>query len=108
MADNYDVGKQPCQVLKRKYEGDGWPNVHECYRCRGKVSFCENCNRDHHEDGYETCQLKELIYRIGEYQRWAEPLMENDFANEGDKIFAWEQFSAAKEFLERCVARVKR
>ena len=36
-----------------------WENRHECVFCRdgiGTVSFCENCNRDHHNDGYETCK----------------------------------------------------
>lgn len=54
----YEKGEQPCSNLKRKFDGNSyatWENVHECYRCLGKVSFCENCAKDHHEDGYETC-----------------------------------------------------
>lgn len=58
--EDYSVGRQPCQNLKRA-PGDiaaapELANVHECYkRCGKTVSFCENCNRDHHEGGYETC-----------------------------------------------------
>jgi hypothetical protein len=60
--DEYAVGQQPCQELRRK-RGDiaaapELPNVHQCYRCGGRVSFCENCYRDHHENGYETCVLR--------------------------------------------------
>jgi hypothetical protein len=62
MSDRYSIGKQPCQDLKRAPGGimaaPEMPNVHECYRCGGNVSFCETCARDHHEDGYETCEPK--------------------------------------------------
>lgn len=59
MSDPYAVGKQPCQSLNRKTDGNPhavWLNVHQCYRCNGTVSFCENCYRDHHYNGYESCK----------------------------------------------------
>jgi hypothetical protein len=68
-ASRYAVGRQPCANFTPKDElfpGSG--NVHECLapfgapieeRCAvtrgGLVSFCTNCNRDHHQDGYENC-----------------------------------------------------
>lgn len=57
----FAVGRQPCQEFKPKRDGNGygeWDNRHECYRCAGLVSFCENCTRDHHADGYETCRAE--------------------------------------------------
>ena len=58
--EDYSVGRQPCQNLKRApgsiAAAPELANVHECYKGCGKtVSFCENCCRDHHEGGYETC-----------------------------------------------------
>lgn len=64
----YTLGEQPCTAFRPSddlFTGSG--NVHECFapfdregpRCAeshgGTVSFCENCNRDHHSGGYETC-----------------------------------------------------
>lgn len=53
--------QQPCQKFTPR-EGYYGPAVHECYcghavgkNCPKLVSFCENCNRDHHEDGYQNC-----------------------------------------------------
>ena len=56
MSDPYAVGRQPCDQLRRG-EGSmpGVDNIHSCHRCDKTVSFCDNCHRDHHEDGYETC-----------------------------------------------------
>lgn len=58
--EEYTLGRQPCRELKR---GRGniaaapeVPNVHECYLGCGKtVTFCDNCCRDHHEGGYDSC-----------------------------------------------------
>lgn len=58
MSGDYEAGRQPCEKYTPEIDGYGFPNVHECVFCRGgngTVSFCENCNRDHHSDGYETC-----------------------------------------------------
>lgn len=55
---DYTVGQQPCQDLKRQRDGNchgEWANAHCCYKCDMTVSYCENCNRDHHEGGYECC-----------------------------------------------------
>lgn len=56
---SFTKGKQPCKTYLPHQDGNEygtWNNVHECYRRCGKtVSFCLSCNRDHHEDGYETC-----------------------------------------------------
>ena len=57
---NFKTGKQPCDNFKPATEVNeyaSWDNLHECYRCKeGKVSFCDNCNRDHHTNGYDTCK----------------------------------------------------
>jgi len=54
----FTVGQQPCEKFKGQievHEHGAWENRHECYRCGGVVSLCENCRHDHHENGYETC-----------------------------------------------------
>lgn len=62
---DFTTGQQPCQDYTPMMTGNGyaeWANVHECFcghakgqDCSGTVSFCENCHRDHHSNGYETC-----------------------------------------------------
>ena len=62
---SFRVGQQPCQNFRAQRERNGyaeWSNRHECYcghakrnGCSLSVSFCENCSRDHHENGYEAC-----------------------------------------------------
>lgn len=56
MGNRYTVGSQPCQHLKRG-EGSfpGVPNVHQCPTCWGNRTWCENCCRDHHDNGWDTC-----------------------------------------------------
>lgn len=58
LTDQFKVGKQPCSKFKsmdEDYRFSG--NVHSCIYCNNKtVSFCENCCKDHHENGYETCK----------------------------------------------------
>jgi len=56
----YEIGQQPCDNFTPQMESNAyatWTNEHQCYRCGGDVtvSFCENCMRDHHSGGYETC-----------------------------------------------------
>jgi hypothetical protein len=53
----YTVGQQPCQNLRRKPgSAQGVVNVHWCPVCDGDRTFCENCNADHHANGWETCK----------------------------------------------------
>ena len=57
----YETGQQPCSNFTPHQEANAyaiWDNVHCCIYCHKTVSWCKNCNRDHHEDGYETCDLK--------------------------------------------------
>lgn len=59
--DEFTMGEQPCERFNQQLDGNeygAWGNIHECYKCSGKVSFCVNCCRDHHENGYETCKQK--------------------------------------------------
>lgn len=58
----YDIGRQPCQDLLR---GDAdiaalglgnRMNTHQCPVCWGLRTWCENCCRDHHDGGWETCK----------------------------------------------------
>ena len=59
----YTVGKQPCDNFKPQMEANEyamWENLHQCYRCGGEVSFCLNCYKDHHKNGYETCKPEEV------------------------------------------------
>jgi hypothetical protein len=58
-------GQQPCKNYVAEQDGNEyavWDNVHECFcghskglHCPFLISFCENCNKDHHEDGYQAC-----------------------------------------------------
>lgn len=58
--DRTDERCQPCE----HFTDDGDPyNVHECLapfepgpKCGGLVSFCDNCNSDHHHGGYNRCE----------------------------------------------------
>lgn len=44
-------------------------------------------------------ELQRLEKMVGDYVRWSEALIENQFPNEGDKIFALEQWSAVRAQL---------
>ena len=50
---HFATGDQPCQAFCR---GDDNPHDHYCATCDGLRAFCANCNRDHHEAGWETCK----------------------------------------------------
>ena len=55
---SFTKGKQPCSKLRPKQLQAGYDLIddyHYCTRCTGKVLFCENCHKDHHSNGYETC-----------------------------------------------------
>lgn len=66
MKTVFQEGQQPCQNFHPSRDHIG-TIVHECLWpfngsrpcCSqshgGTVSFCQNCNRDHHSGGYETC-----------------------------------------------------
>lgn len=60
---DFAIGQQPCQHFVPRWEGNAfgtWGNRHECYgRCGRLVSFYEKCNRDHHQNGYESCKPEE-------------------------------------------------
>lgn len=77
---SYSIGMQPCADFRAKDElfpGSG--NVHECFapfrgagpRCAethgGTVSWCENCNHDHHAGGWDTC--------AGGFQNFPSPMI---------------------------------
>ena len=67
MSDNFDLGQQPCTAFRPAQtitEHGAWDNRHSCCgpqirhekkECSALVSYCDNCHRDHHEGGYETC-----------------------------------------------------
>ncbi len=54
----YKKGNQPCNNFQVSEEGIYCDLVpHDCYKCRkSTVAFCKNCFRDHHYNGYETCE----------------------------------------------------
>ena len=58
--NKFEKGEQPCGFYTPQIDGNEygtWENQHECMRCEGSiVSFCLNCYRDHHANGYETCK----------------------------------------------------
>ncbi len=64
--NDYTTGKQPCDAFLASKESNAhgtWENEHECYApfipgsdiCGAPVSWCENCHKDHHSGGYDTC-----------------------------------------------------
>lgn len=56
MSD-YTIGQQPCQNLQRAGgSAPGVLNEHQRPRCEGVRTWCENCCRDHHAGGWETCK----------------------------------------------------
>jgi hypothetical protein len=56
----FTVGEQPCQNLLRgdsdALEPGNRMNAHQCPKCEGVRVWCDNCNRDHHQGGWETCK----------------------------------------------------
>jgi hypothetical protein len=65
MRDKFKKGRQPCDDYTPQQEMYR-DNKHECFgpygegneegpRCRQIVSFCENCRKDHHADGWDNC-----------------------------------------------------
>lgn len=71
----FEVGKQPCDNFNPSdscYPGGG--NLHECPGCCGCRSWCQNCNKDHHSEGWDLCgsntkhALRAIVARIkGEF-----------------------------------------
>lgn len=54
----YRTGDQPCDNFCPADPGD-FGTVHDCYSKCGRSGariFCENCSRDHHKDGWDTCK----------------------------------------------------
>ena len=53
-------GDQPCNNFMvgdhGMYTSPNTPQPHECPDCLGTRYFCANCNRDHHENGWESCK----------------------------------------------------
>ena len=57
---SYDTGQQPCDTFTPD-EFTMTPlghSVHQCPTCGGRRAFCSNCNRDHHDGGWEACWRK--------------------------------------------------
>jgi len=57
-ASAFRVGQQPCQChIPKQTQGYGYAeydNRRECPGCSGERSFCLNCSKDHHSNGWET------------------------------------------------------
>ena len=55
---------QPCSDFQNPYhDPTGLENSHICPRCGGIRHMCRNCNRDHHDGGWQSClneQIKSL------------------------------------------------
>lgn len=65
----YTVGTQPCQDFLR---GDAdipalgpgnRRNTHQCPTCEGRRAFCDHCDSDHHEFGWESCEPGAYVVR---------------------------------------------
>lgn len=46
---------QPCENFTDPTDSRPEYNYHECFRCGGIVQWCQNCHKDHHQGGYQTC-----------------------------------------------------
>lgn len=64
----YTAGDQPCRNLCRGDAdvmalgpGNGM-NVHQCPKCEGNRTWCDNCHTDHHDGGWETCKPGAYAY----------------------------------------------
>jgi hypothetical protein len=57
MFDEYQRGKQPCGKFTPNEREEWFGTPHGCPTCgrEGCRRFCLNCNRDHHENGWDTC-----------------------------------------------------
>jgi hypothetical protein len=51
------IHAQPCDTF---IDNSLDSNVHQCPQCGGIRRFCENCCRDHHDGGWESCYLHQL------------------------------------------------
>ena len=87
---NYEIGRQPCQNFKPMRDGNGhatWDNQHDCLHCEGTVSFCETCSRDHHANGYDTCNRSTAAPAAlsrEEIERWRTILRDTFTDGEGE------------------------
>jgi len=61
----FNTGRQPCKNFSPENESrlergylTIWQNLQQCVYCDNEntVSYCLNCNKDHHEKGYENCK----------------------------------------------------
>jgi len=59
MMNRAETKCQPCDNFMEREESE---NPHGCPECGGLRYFCENCHRDHHEGGWNTCTLTECRY----------------------------------------------
>ena len=70
MKSTFETGRQPCADFAPRDSGFGG-NLHDCYGpydeqghvqgaeyCGAHVSLCENCLRDHHDEGWQSCGHK--------------------------------------------------
>ena len=50
--------EQPCNNFKPASNDEGYETTkypHQCPICKGWRGFCLNCNKDHHENGWHSC-----------------------------------------------------
>ena len=65
MFDEYQRGKQPCDKFTPNEHEEWFGTVrHGCPTCsrEGCRMFCVNCNRDHHENGWDTCTPNNALH----------------------------------------------
>ena len=51
----YTLGRQPCDKFHPMPNEHGTYDRHICPECGELRVFCENCCRDHHENGWAEC-----------------------------------------------------
>lgn len=60
--ERFEVGNQPCKHFLRGDAdiaalGEGnRRNLHQCPKCSGNRAWCDHCNTDHHDGGWEACK----------------------------------------------------
>lgn len=50
-----ESGNQPCESFDPGGGEGALQNYHECPGCPATRRFCNSCNRDHHEGGWDSC-----------------------------------------------------
>ena len=75
-VSNFSVGRQPCQNFEPKRGGMSVRKEHQCPTCDGTRCECANCNNDHHEGGWCSCEIRSLQSQLAAANERAKELQD--------------------------------